>query len=134
MDEDELLTLVEAHLAGVLGHDTGRASVSFVGTDRIDLLRFGPDEDGLVRYATIGMSRAPMSGTSELTTEGPRAELVLSVRGLHDTVLRRLAALAASPAVANRSGTAAGSPPGSSGSRAAWCPMSQTCSSCRCCR
>ena len=99
MDPVELLTLVEAHLAGVLGHDTGRASVSFVGTDRIDVLRFGPDEDGLVRYATIGMSRAPMSGTSELTTEGPRAELVLSVRGLQDTVLRRLGALAASPAV-----------------------------------
>ena len=99
MDPDELLTLVEAHLVSVLGHDSGRASVSFLGTDRIDVLRFGPDQDGLVRYATLGMSRAPMSGSSELLTEGPRAELVLSVHGAHDTVLRRLGALAASPAV-----------------------------------
>lgn len=99
MDPDALLTLVEAHLVSVLGHDTGRASVSFVGTDRLDVLRFGPDADGLVRYATLGMSRSPMSGTSELLTEGPRAELVLSVHGAHDSVLRRLAALAASPGV-----------------------------------
>ena len=99
MDPDELLTLVEAHLVSVLGHDSGRASVSCLGTDRIDVLRFGPDQDGLVRYATLGMSRAPMSGSSALLTEGPRAELVLSVRGAHDTVLRRLGALAASPAV-----------------------------------
>lgn len=91
--------LVEAHLASVLGNDTGRASVSFLGTDPIDVLRFGPDTDGLVRYATLGMSRHPMSGSSELTTEGPRAELLLSVRGTQDSVLRRLGVLAASPAV-----------------------------------
>ncbi|MCW2673909.1 MAG: Suppressor of fused domain protein [Frankiales bacterium] len=99
MDPDELLTLVEAHLISFLGHDSGRASVSFLGTDPIDVLRFGPDADGLVRYATLGMSRAPMSGSSELTTEGPRAELLLSVRGAQDTVLRRLGVLAASPGV-----------------------------------
>ncbi|MCU1600046.1 MAG: Suppressor of fused domain protein [Frankiales bacterium] len=99
MDPDELTVLVEAHLVSTLGHDSGRASVSFLGTDRIDVLRFGPDDDGLVRYATVGMSRTPMSGSSDLLTEGPRAELLLSVRGTHDTVLRRLGALAASPAV-----------------------------------
>jgi hypothetical protein len=99
VDPDELLTLVEAHLVSVLGQDSGRASVSFLGTDRIDVLRFGPDAEGLVRYATLGMSRHPMSGSSELLTEGPRAELVLSVRGPQDSVLRRLGVLAASPAV-----------------------------------
>jgi hypothetical protein len=99
VDPDELLTLVEAHLVSVLGQDSGRAGVSFLGTERIDVLRFGPDAEGLVRYATLGMSRAPMSGTSELTTEGPRAELLLSVQGGQDTVLRRLGALAASPSV-----------------------------------
>jgi hypothetical protein len=99
VDPDALLTLVEAHLVSALGHDSGRASVSFLGTDRIDVLRFGPDQDGLVRYATLGMSRSPMSGESLVTTEGPRAELVLSVQGVHDSVLRRLGALAASPAV-----------------------------------
>ena len=99
MHPDELTVLVEAHLVSVLGHDSGRASVSFLGTDRVDVLRFGPDSAGLVRYATVGMSRSPMSGASELLTEGPRAELLLSVRGTHDTVLRRLGALAASPSV-----------------------------------
>ncbi len=95
-----MLTLVEAHLVASFGPDSGRASVSFVGTDRVDVLRFGPD-DGVVRYATVGMSRAPMGdpGAELVSQHGPRAELVLSVRGGQDTVLRRLATLAASPAV-----------------------------------
>lgn len=99
MTGDEVLVLVEAHLVSALGEDSGRASVSFLGTDRVDVLRFGPDPDGVVRYATLGMSRAPMSGEAVLQTEGPRAELLLTVRGAQDTVLRRLATLAASPAV-----------------------------------
>ena len=101
MTSDEVLLLVEAHLVSVLGQDSGRAGVSFLGTERVDVLRFGPNADGLVRYATLGMSRAPMGDPGDLVVldDGPRAELLLSVRGLHDTVLRRLAALAASPAV-----------------------------------
>lgn len=100
-DPDVLLVEVEAHLASVLGSDSGRAGVSFLGAERIDVLRFGPDPDGLVRYATLGMCRAPMGDPGDLVVlpDGPRAELVLSVRGLHDTVLRRLGALAASPSV-----------------------------------
>jgi hypothetical protein len=99
--EDLLLVEVEAHLVSVLGQDSGRAGVSFLGAERIDVLRFGPDPDGLVRYATLGMSRAPMGDPGEMLVvqDGPRAELVLSVTGLHDTVLRRLAVLGASPAV-----------------------------------
>lgn len=101
MDGDQVLMLVEAHLSGVLGHDSGRAGVSFLGTERVDVLRFGPDDEGLVRYASVGMSRAPMAdpGADLVAAHGPRAELLLSVRGLQDSVLRRLAALAASPAV-----------------------------------
>ena len=101
MDGDQVLTLVEAHLLSVLGQDSGRAGVSFLGSERVDVLRFGPDADGLVRYVTLGMARSPMAdpGSDLVAQHGPRAELVLSVRGLHDTVLRRLAALAASPAV-----------------------------------
>jgi hypothetical protein len=100
-DPDSVLVEVEAHLVGVLGHDSGRAGVSFVGADRVDVLRFGPDADGLVRYATVGMSRFPMAdpGTDVVPDDGPRAELVLSVRGRHDTALRPLAVLAASPVV-----------------------------------
>jgi hypothetical protein len=101
IDADSLLVGVEAHLVGALGQDSGRAGVSFLGTERIDVLRFGPDADGLVRYATVGMSRAPMGdpGAELVPSDGPRAEVVLSVRGLHDSVLRPLAVLAASPAI-----------------------------------
>ena len=96
-----MLVSVEAHLLTVLGQDSGRAGVSFLGAERIDVLRFGPDPDELVRYVTLGMSRAPMGdpGAEVVLADGPRAELVLSVRGLQDTVLRRLALLAASPSV-----------------------------------
>ena len=101
MSADSVLLLVEAQLLSAYGQDSGRASVSFLGTERVDVLRFGPDPDGLVRYATLGMSRNPMGdpGADLVAAHGPRAELLLTVRDLHDTVLRRLAALAASPAV-----------------------------------
>ncbi len=98
---EQVLLLVEAQLLSVFGEDSGRAGVSFLGTERIDVLRFGPDPEGLVRYASLGMSRHPMGdpGADLVAQHGPRAELVLSIRDLHDTVLRRLAVLAASPAV-----------------------------------
>jgi Suppressor of fused protein (SUFU) len=98
---DDVLVAVEAHLLGAFGADSGRAGVSFLGADRIDVLRFGPSSDGLYRYATIGMSRAAMGDPGDLVVaqDGPRAELVLSVTGPHDSALRRLATLAATPAV-----------------------------------
>ncbi len=97
----EVLEIVEGHLVAVLGRESGRAGVSFLGTDPIDVLRFGPDDDGLARYVTLGMSRAPMAdpGTDLVAQHGPRAELLLTVRGTQDSVLRRLGVLAASPAV-----------------------------------
>jgi hypothetical protein len=100
-DPDSVLTLVEAHLLTAFGQDSGRAGVSFLGAERIDVLRFGPDAEGLVRYVTLGMSRAPMGdpGAEVVLADGPRAELVLSVRGAQDSVLRRLSVLAASPSV-----------------------------------
>ena len=101
MTTDEVLLLVEAHLLSAFGPVSGRAGVSFLGTERIDVLRFGPDPDGIVRYASLGMSRNPMAdpGTALVAQHGPRAELVLSVRDQQDAVLRGLAVLAASPAV-----------------------------------
>ena len=98
---DAVLVAVEAHLLTVLGEDSGRAGVTFLGVERIDLLRFGPSADGLIRYVTLGMSRAPMSDSTVTVVDpaAPRAELVLELRGYVDTVLRRLAVLAASPAV-----------------------------------
>lgn len=98
---ESVLALVEAHLLTVFGKDSGRAGVTFLGAGRIDVLRFGPDAEGLVRYVTVGMSREPMTSAAAAVVDpsGPRAELVLSLRGLHDQVLRPLAALASSPAV-----------------------------------
>ncbi|MEW2447693.1 suppressor of fused domain protein [Streptomyces parvulus] len=103
----EVLPLVEARLRGALGEPDARAAVTFLGTDRIEVLRFrAADQEGdLVRYATLGMSAQPMADpTAPLAdpVKGPRAELVLSVRaGRADTgkVLRPLAVLAASPQV-----------------------------------
>ena len=100
-DPDDVLRAVETHLQGALGPSSGRAGVSFVGADPVEVLRFGPDVAGLVRYATLGMSRTPMADpTAEVVPEdGPRAELVLSVRGGQDSVLRTLALLGAAPVV-----------------------------------
>ncbi|MYT75961.1 suppressor of fused domain protein [Streptomyces sp. cg28] len=101
----EVLALVEARLRTALGEPDARAAVTFLGTDRIEVLRFTDADQGVVRYATLGMSAAPMADpTAALAdpVEGPRAELVLTVRaGLAETdkVLRPLAVLAASPQV-----------------------------------
>ncbi len=96
-----MLVLIEAHLVAVLGEDSGRAGVSFLGAERIDVLRFGPDPEGLMRYATLGMSRAPMGdpGADVVLADGPRAELVLSLHERQDSALRTLGVLAASPSV-----------------------------------
>jgi hypothetical protein len=103
----DVLPLVEARLRTTLGEPDARAAVTFLGTDRVEVLRFQDrDQDGeLVRYATLGMSAQPMSDPTAAYADpvkGPRAELVISVRaGLADTdkVLRPLAILAASPQV-----------------------------------
>jgi hypothetical protein len=100
VNADELLLGVELHLLAVLGQDSGRARVSFLGTDEIQVLRFGPDDEGLTRYATLGMSGAPMSDPAEtVATDGPRVELLLSLRQPQDDVFRTLAVIAASPSV-----------------------------------
>ncbi|MBB5117164.1 Suppressor of fused domain protein [Streptomyces eurocidicus] len=99
----DVLALVEARLRTALGEPDARAAVTFLGTDRVEVLRF-LDGD-VVRYATLGMSAQPMADPTAVLADplrGPRAELVLTVRaGRADTdkVLRPLAVLAASPQV-----------------------------------
>ncbi|MFI9030167.1 suppressor of fused domain protein [Streptomyces sp. NPDC053560] len=99
----DVLELVEARLLMALGEPDARAAVTFLGTDRIEVLRYADGE--LVRYVTLGMSANPMTDPSEVLADplkGPRAELILTVRnGRADTdkVLRPLAVLAASPQV-----------------------------------
>ncbi|WP_344602952.1 suppressor of fused domain protein [Streptomyces glaucus] len=103
----DVLPLVEARLRTALGEPDARAAVTFLGADRIEVLRFhGAGQEGdVVRYATLGMSAQPMADPAAMLADpvrGPRAELVLSVRaGRADTdkVLRPLAVLAASPQV-----------------------------------
>ncbi|MFD5329191.1 suppressor of fused domain protein [Streptomyces sp. NPDC127092] len=101
----EILALVEARLRTALGEPDARAAITFLGTDRIEVLRFIDADAGLVRYATLGMSAQPMADPTAVLADpvkGPRAELVLSVRaGRADTdkVLRPLAVLAATPQV-----------------------------------
>ncbi|NUK11986.1 suppressor of fused domain protein [Streptomyces lunaelactis] len=100
---EDVLALVEARLRTAMGEPDARAAVTFLGTDRIEVLRF-MDGD-IVRYATLGMSAHPMTDPTAALADpvkGPRAEMVLSVRaGLAETdkVLRPLAVLAASPQV-----------------------------------
>lgn len=95
-----VLDQVQAHLAAHLGAETGRASVSFVGVEPIEVLRFGPGPDGIVRYATLGMARRPMADPADPAPHGgPRAEIVLALRGARDAVARPLAVLAAMPVV-----------------------------------
>ncbi|MEU8580737.1 suppressor of fused domain protein [Streptomyces sp. L500] len=103
----DVLALVEARLLTALGEPDARAAITFLGTDRIEVLRFAASDDAgdIVRYATLGMSAHPMTDPTASLADplrGPRAELVLSVRaGRADTdkVLRPLAVLAASPQV-----------------------------------
>jgi hypothetical protein len=83
-----------------------RASVSFVGVEPIEILRYeqggGSSESLICDYLSLGMSRYPMVSASETVVDpvtAPRAELLLSVFGRPDDVWRRLAVLAAAPAV-----------------------------------
>lgn len=97
------LGAVEAALIEHFGHRPQRASVSFVGVDPLEVLRFEPIP-GERAYLTLGMSRQPMTGADAalLAAEGPRAELMLHVHDPADEfadVWRRLAVLGAAPAV-----------------------------------
>jgi hypothetical protein len=104
----DVLAKVRAHLrehfvrAGISG-EPDAASVTFLGTERIDVLRFGPDADGVVHYVSLGCSRHPMFDPTDLVTDalrGRRAEVVVSLRGPTPTGLARtVAVLAAAPAV-----------------------------------
>ncbi len=93
---------VERALSAHFGQRPARASVSFVGVEPIEVLRFEP-VPGERAFLTLGMSRRPMTAASEVVVgDGPRAELMLHVRaasGPVDDAWRQLAVLAAAPAV-----------------------------------
>lgn len=94
-----------AHVTELVGSTPQRASVTFLGVEPIDVLRFAPATEGQdLVFVTVGCARHPMSDPGDLNPDpvrGPRAELVVRMRadrplpGLH----RRLATLAAAPSV-----------------------------------
>ncbi|TQF65550.1 suppressor of fused domain protein [Rhodococcus spelaei] len=103
---DSVIDSVRAHLIDRIGGPApSSASVTFLGLEPLEVLRFGPVDGDLVRYASLGCSRRPMGDPSDLIADpvrGPRAELVLSLRGgagVASGVHRTLAVLAAAPAV-----------------------------------
>ncbi|OBI49896.1 suppressor of fused domain protein [Mycobacterium sp. E796] len=94
---------VRAHLCGhFAGAQPDSASVTFLGTEPIEVLRFRGG--GLVHYVSLGCSRHPMTDPTEVLADplrGPRAEIVLRLRdpGPATGIARSLAVLAATPAV-----------------------------------
>ena len=103
--DEDIVGAVRAALVAHFGHEPASASVAFVGVEPISVLRFR-DADVLV-YVTVGMSGRPLpdaaaAGVTQLSGDGPRAELMLRVRALGvgaDEVWRRLAVLGAAPVV-----------------------------------
>ncbi|MGE0217670.1 suppressor of fused domain protein [Mycolicibacterium sp.] len=104
----DVLAAVRAQLrehftrAGVTA-DPDEASVTFLGTERIDILRFAGTDDVAVHYVSLGCSRHPMVDPAEFVTDparGPRAEVVVALKGPSPTGLARsVAVVAAAPAV-----------------------------------
>jgi hypothetical protein len=103
------LDQLRAHLRGYFA-DAGiksepdSASVTFLGTETIEVLRFRSGPDGLVHYVSLGCSRHPMGDPTEILVDqlrGPRAEVVLRLRdpGPVTGIARSVAVVAATPAV-----------------------------------
>jgi hypothetical protein len=105
----QTLDQVRAHLRSYfseagLGAEPDSATVTFLGTEPIEVLRFRSGADGLVHYVSLGCSRHPMGDPTEVLVEqqrGPRAEVVLRLRdpGSATGIARSLAILAATPVV-----------------------------------
>ena len=105
----QVLTEVRAHLRGhfaAAGIDAepDSASVTFLGVERVEVLRFGPDSNGVFHYVSLGCSRHPMGDPAQIAADplhGPRAEVVVSLRDSAPTpgLARTVALLAATPAV-----------------------------------
>lgn len=92
---------LRAHFADI---EPESASVTFLGAEPIDVMRFAFGRRELTHYVSVGCSRHPMTDPTQTVGDplrGPRAEVVLTqrdagpVRGLG----RSLAVLAATPAV-----------------------------------
>ena len=105
----QILARVRAHLrahfseAG-LRAEPDVASVTFLGAEPIEVLRFRPGADEVVHYVSLGCSRHPMTDPTAVVADperGPRAEVVLRLRnpGPVTRLAHSLAIVAATPAV-----------------------------------
>jgi hypothetical protein len=96
---------VRAHLDAHFGRaDPDVATVTFLGAESLDVLRYRPHADEVVHYVSLGCSRHPMVDPTAMFADpelGPRAEVVLRLRdpGVITGLARSLAIVAASPAV-----------------------------------
>jgi hypothetical protein len=99
------LDQVRAHLNAHFDQtDPDIASVTFLGAEPLDVLRYHRDDERVVPYVSLGCSRHPMVDPTEVLADperGPRAEVVLRLRdpGSITGLARSLAIVAASPAV-----------------------------------
>ncbi len=97
-------TRLREHFAGHgITSEPAEASVTFLGTDRIDVLRFAGPGDGAAHYVSLGCCKQPMVDPAEMVADpvaGPRAEIVVALRGPSPAGLSRsVAIVAAAPAV-----------------------------------
>lgn len=101
MDPSTVLSTVRDHLVAKYVDEPQEASVTFLGSPPIRILRFVDIETGMVRYVSLGCSVDPMGDPSAIVPDptAPRAELSLVLRGGVDGLVRALAVLAAAPAV-----------------------------------
>lgn len=99
----EVRARLREHFAGIgITGDPDSASVTFLGLEAIDVLRFGPDAESLLHYVSVGCSRHPMADPSEMVADGggPRAEVSMSLRGPTPSgLVQSIAVVAAAPAV-----------------------------------
>jgi hypothetical protein len=106
------LARVRAHLcahfsASALDTEPDAASVTFLGAEPIEVLRFQAGEHGaggVVHYVSLGCSRHPMTDPAAMVADpecGPRAEVVLRLRNPRSItrLAHSLAIVAATPAV-----------------------------------
>ncbi len=101
MTTGDVLAAVERAYTAHFAQPPMRASVSFVGVEPIEVLRYEPVPSACA-YLSLGMSRRAMTAASQPIAEldGPRAELLLQVHDAgYSDVWRQLAVLAATPAV-----------------------------------
>jgi hypothetical protein len=99
----DVLATVRASLLDHFATEPDEASVTFLGADRMVILRFGSPDDGAAHYVSLGCSAHPMGDPADLMADpvrGPRAEVIVSLRGPSPVGLARsVAVVAAAPAV-----------------------------------